>query len=59
MLRGLAACVCADGFLPKGSRKKHDDDDDEGKGITHDDIWCLDLKTHTASGLASPAPRGC
>lgn len=33
----------ADSFAPK--RKKGDDDDDDGKGIVHDDVWCLDLKS--------------
>lgn len=33
----------ADSFGPK--RKKGDDEDDGGKGIVHDDVWCLDLKS--------------
>lgn len=34
-----------DGFLPRGGKRKAEDED-EGKGITHDDVYCLDLKTH-------------
>lgn len=34
-----------DALLPKLKRKAEDEADD-GKGITHDDIWCLDLKSH-------------
>jgi hypothetical protein len=28
-------------------KRKHrgDDDDNGGKGIVHDDVWCLDLQT--------------
>ena len=56
----------ANSFLPpslqQGAKaKKKDDDDDGGKGIIHDDIWALDLKTHTwekvkKAGMA-PTPR--
>lgn len=35
----------ADSFAPK--RKKGDDEDDGGKGVVHDDVWCLDLKALT------------
>jgi hypothetical protein len=38
-----AACLAAGSLLPK---RKGGDDADDGKGVTHDDIWCLDLKTH-------------
>ena len=29
--------------MPK-KKQRGDDDDDGGKGIVHDDVWCLDLK---------------
>ncbi len=45
-------CLRADGFLPKG--KKGGDDEDDGKGMTYDDIWCLDLKSHQV-GCVSPS----
>lgn len=38
---------CTEGYMPKGSRKKRDGEEEEdGRGITHgfDGVWCLDLK---------------
>lgn len=34
------------GYLPKASRRKKEEEEDEGRGITHgfDTVWCLDLK---------------
>lgn len=54
---GATAQPCADALLPKLKRKAEDEAAD-GKGITHDDIWCLDLKSHQVCNTCAQAPHG-
>lgn len=37
--------LCAENLLPK-KKKRGEDEEEEGKGVTHDDVWCLDIATH-------------
>ena len=43
-VRALTVPRRAGSFAPKKAKNDADDDDD-GKGVVHDDIWVIDLKT--------------